>query len=79
MSKETETVINAQSAAVVDLSGFAAVLEAEGITGIMGTYTIITENTHTIRTLDSAISVVVSGLVSALDNENFAQSVMECV
>ena len=77
VSKETSTVINAQTAAVVDVSGFAQVLETQGITTVIDTsYTIITENTHTIRTLDSAISIVVSGLVSAIDNENFAESVM---
>ena len=67
-------MINAQSASVVDVSSFAQVLIDKGITGTLGEYTIMTENTTTIRSLDSAVTIVVSGLVSALDNENFVES-----
>ena len=67
-------MINAQSASVVDVSSFAQVLTDNGITGTLGEYTIMTENTTTIRSLDSAVTIVVSGPVSALDNEKFAES-----
>ena len=67
-------MINAQSATVVDVSSFAQILVNNGIMGTLGEYTIMTENTTTIRSLDSSVSVVVSGLVSALDNEKFAES-----
>ena len=67
-------MINAQSASVIDVSSFAQILVDNGIMGTLGEYTIMTENTTTIRSLDSSVSVVVSGLVSALDNEKFAES-----
>ena len=67
-------MINSQSASVVDVSSFAQILVDNGIMGTLGEYTIMTENTTSIRTLDSSVTIVVSGLVSALDNEKFAES-----
>ena len=74
IGKETSTVVNAQSAAVVDVSSFAEILEQKNIRGTMGSYTIMTNKTSTLRSYDSAVSIVIKGLVSALDNEKIAES-----
>ena len=75
----TSMTINAQTAAVLDLSTVGQALVDAGVEGTRGAYTVISDQATlasfgTLVALDAAVSVVVSGEMSALDNENFAAS-----
>ena len=79
MDTTTSMTINAQTAAVLDFSTVGQALVDAGVEGTMGAYTVISDQATLasfglLVSLDSAVSVVVSGEMSALDNENFAAS-----
>ena len=72
--KDTMDIINAQSAPIVDYSGFAQVLTDMEITGTAGEYSILTDSPATLRPLDTAMPLYFTGLVSAFDNEVTAEA-----